>query len=71
MHSTEILEFLFHQQTSRSFRDMLRDSDSRSMCTMCRAEGVVYINIARPGQLLCKPVVVLFFFGMEAKVFEQ
>ena len=49
----------------------MRDAYGRCMRAMCSAESIVDINIAQARQLLCKTVVVLLFFGMEAKVLEQ
>ena len=41
------------------------------MFAMRRAESVVHINIAELGQLLGEVRVVLFFFLMKAKIFQQ
>ena len=35
------------------------------------SEGIVDVKIAQAGQLFGKPVVVLFFFRVEAKILEQ
>lgn len=69
----EEFEFLFYEKTrdlNRQIRRYARDCCVRSVR---RAESVVYIGFrARVfDKLLCKFGVVLLFFGVEARVFEE
>src|SRR6266850_1189590 len=41
------------------------------MSSMCCPECIVYIDVAKAGELLRKTVVILFFFFMKAKILEQ
>src|ERR1019366_4385658 len=69
--ATEILQFLFHEQPGSGFLHELRDAYRGSVSTMGGAEGVVDVELGKLGKLLGKVFVVLFFFGVEAKVLEQ
>jgi hypothetical protein len=50
---------------------MFGNACGRSMRPMRGAKRIVHVNVAQRGELFRKTVVVLLFFGMEAKVFEQ
>src|SRR5271157_1485238 len=69
--AAQILHLLFHEQTGGGFLHKLRHANRRRMRTMGCAERVVDIEIGKLGELLRKSLVVLFFFGVEAEVFEQ
>ena len=42
----------------------MRNSLGRCVCTVCRAEGVVDVNVAEGGEALGEFGIVLFFTGI-------
>src|ERR1019366_6669421 len=70
-HATQISQLFFHQQTGSGFLYELRDADSGRVGAMGGAEGIIDVVLGKLGELLGKSFVVLFFFGVEAQVFEQ
>src|SRR5260221_4419087 len=69
--ATQILQLFFHEQAGGGFLNEFGDANRGGMGTMGGAEGVVDVEISEFGELLRKMFVVLFFLGVEAKVFEQ
>ncbi len=70
--SAEVGEFLFHQQAGGGLPDEASDADDGGMGAMSGAEGIANEQaIAKLGELLREGFVVLFFFGVEAHVFEK
>ena len=64
-------EFLFHQQSRRGLREVVRDSLDRRMRPVRRAERVVHVSRRERRERLRKHRVVLLFFRMETQVLEQ
>src|SRR5258708_7768600 len=69
--ATQILQLFFHKQTGGGFLKEFGDANRGSVGTMSGAEGVVDVEFGELGELLRKMFVVLFFFGVEAEVFEE
>src|ERR1700724_142988 len=70
--ATQIIEFLLHQQTGRRLLDEPGYADSRSVRAMRCAKGIINVKaVAERSQLSRELLIVLLFFGMEAKVLEQ
>ncbi len=67
----EIIELLLHEQPGRRLLDELGDADRGSVGAVRRAEGVVHVVVGQLGKLVRKVLVIGFFFGVEAQVFEQ
>ena len=56
---------------SGGFLHELGDANGRSVGAMRRTERVVDVEFGKLGELFGKILVVGFFFGVEAKIFEQ
>ena len=67
----QILQFLFHEQSGGGFLHELGDADGGGVGAMRRAEGIVDVEVGELGELPGEFLVVVFFFGVEAQVFEQ
>ena len=67
----QILQFLVHQQAGGGLLHELDHADGGSVSAMRGAEGVVHIDVAEFGELLGEGGIVLFFFLMEAEIFQQ
>ena len=71
----EVGELLFHEEAgsglAAAFANDAGDAFGGGVGTVGGAEGVIDIDIAQVGELFGEVVVVLFFFGMEAKIFEK
>ena len=67
---TNILNFFFQQEACSS-RQEVRYALYGSMGTVRNTEAVVNIKVCQRSKLLCKLHVVLFFFLMEAQVFQK
>ena len=60
----------FHQQTGCA-REKMSDAFGRGVRAMCCAEGVVDVTLGERRKFLGEVLIVLFFFRVEAHVFEQ
>src|SRR5947199_404874 len=68
----EIGQFLFHEQSGGGLLDDARDADNGGMRAMRGAEGIANENaVAESGKLFGKSLIVFFFLGMEANVFQD
>src|SRR5208282_812932 len=70
-HAAEILQLFFHEQAGGGLLHEPGHAHRGSMRAMGRAEGVVDVELGERGQLPGEILVVLFFLGVEAQVFEQ
>ena len=68
----EIGQLFFHEQAGGGLLDEARDADNGGMRAMRGAEGIANENaVAESGKLFGKSLVVFFFLGMEANVFQN
>ena len=67
----EVLQFLLHQQAGGGLLDELDHALGGSVGAVRGAERVVDVDVAEGGQFLGEGGIVLFFFGVEAQIFEQ
>src|SRR5690606_15939522 len=66
----ECLNFLLHEEAEIG-GEVVRDASRRCMSAMCSTEGIVHVDVAKPGESFGKFGVVLFLAGVEPQVLEQ
>ena len=66
----QVFQFLFHQETGNG-RQEVRHALGRGMRAMRRTKGIIDVHIAQRSHLLGQSHIVLFFFGMEAGIFQH
>ena len=67
----QVVQLLFEQQPGRGLGDEMSDALGRSMRPVSASEGVIYIDVAKAGELSREVDVVGFFSGVEAQVLQQ
>ena len=67
----QVFELFLHQQSRRAGGQVMSNALRGGVGTMRGTERVVHVDLGERGKLLRKLRHVLFFFRMEAQVFEQ
>ena len=66
-----MFQLFLHQETHGRFRYEFCDARCRCMRTVCRAKGVVHINIAEFRECFGKFRIIRFLFWLEPDVLKQ
>src|SRR6188508_1943867 len=67
----EIFNFLLQQKARGGNGHVLRDPDRGSVGPMRGTEGIVDVDVAERSQRLRECLIIFFFAGMKAKIFEE
>ena len=68
---THVGKFLVHEQAGSGLRDEVGDAFGGGVGAVRGAERIVHIDLAEHREFLGELGVVLLFFGVVAKIFEQ